>query len=107
MSAAFYIGRNLGAVDASTAQIVIDGTVTAEYDLNANQTIDLKVSEDAFNVIVIENGSCYMKDANCPDRLCVSQGRISKDGESIICLPHRLVIRVVGSEKNDVDAVAR
>ena len=39
--------------------------------------------------------------------LCVKQGKISKDGQSIICLPHRLVITVRKGEKSGVDTVAQ
>ena len=36
------------------------------------------------------------EDANCPDRLCVSWGKINKPGETILCLPHRIIIRIIG-----------
>ena len=46
------------------------------------------------NVLVIENGTARIEEADCPDGLCVRQGSISRPGESIICLPHRLAVRV-------------
>ena len=49
-----------------------------------------------------------MEDADCPDRLCVKQGRIKKVGESIVCLPHKVVIEIVGEkEEAGVDAVTQ
>lgn len=58
------------------------------------------------NILIIESGSAWLEDADCPDRLCVRQGKISHVGESIICLPHRTVIEVVGSQSSTPDAVS-
>jgi hypothetical protein len=55
---------------------------------------------------VIENNTARIKEADCPDELCVHQKEISKTGESIICLPHKLVIRISGGEEKEVDAMA-
>ena len=44
-----------------------------------------------------------MKDADCPDRLCVKQGSISKNGESIVCLPHKVIVTVTGGDGADYD----
>ena len=45
--------------------------------------------------------------ADCPDGVCVSQGKISRPGQSIVCLPHHLVVRVQGAEEAEVDGIAR
>jgi len=46
-------------------------------------------------------------DADCPDRLCVKQRAISKQGETIVCLPHRLIVKIEGGDAPDVDGVVR
>ncbi len=40
-----------------------------------------------------------MDKADCPDKLCVKQGKISKSGESIICLPHKVVVKISAEER--------
>ena len=55
--------------------------------------------EEAGNVLVIENGSVHMELASCPDKLCVKQGTKSKVGETIVCLPHKLVVTVISAEE--------
>lgn len=55
--------------------------------------------EEAGNVLVIENGSVHMESASCPDKLCVKQGTKSKVGETIVCLPHKLVVTVISAEE--------
>ena len=58
------------------------------------------------NKIVIENGYCYMEEAECPDHLCIKQGKVNKSGQTIVCLPNRVVVTVVDSDSSDYDSVA-
>ena len=59
---------------------------------------------------MIENGSVVMEWADCPDQLCVNHRSISRDGESIICLPNRVVVSIEGTdgknEENSLDGIA-
>ena len=50
---------------------------------------------DGKNTVVTESGRAYMREADCPDRLCVKTGRIRSVGERIICLPNKVVIEVI------------
>ncbi len=54
------------------------------------------------NILVVKGGEAYMKSADCPDKTCISVGRISLVGESIICLPNRVTVTVVGSGSGDL-----
>ena len=56
--------------------------------------------------MIIKNERARILDADCPNKICVNKGYISKNGESIICLPHHVVVAVESSEDNNVDAVA-
>ena len=46
------------------------------------------------NTVVIKNGKVFVKSADCPDLICVKHKEISKSGESIVCLPNRVIIEV-------------
>lgn len=48
------------------------------------------------NILTVENGQAYMSHADCPDKVCIGMGHISRAGDSIICLPNRVVITVEG-----------
>ena len=48
-----------------------------------------------------------MSEANCHDQLCVKQGRINKVGQSIVCLPNRVVITVISGDKDSMDSVVK
>lgn len=53
------------------------------------------------NLVVRDGEKVYMQNANCPDALCVQEGEITKVGETIVCLPHRLLVEIV-SENPDI-----
>lgn len=63
------------------------------------------VLNNGSNIMVIENGKAYMKDADCPDKLCVHQGKISNANQCITCLPNKITITVV-SDNQEVDLVS-
>ena len=54
-----------------------------------------------YNIICIENGQVWVKDADCPGGDCMNFGKISKDGQIILCLPHRLAVTIKGKEGSD------
>ena len=60
---------------------------------------------DGHNVFHILEDGVYMQEADCPDGLCIRQGKIQREGESIVCLPNRVVLYLVGGEMPEVDAV--
>ena len=86
--------------DGNVAVVSIDGQVYKELSLNVNSELDIDnaIGDDDYNIVVIENGYAYMKDADCADKICVHQGKISKVGETIVCLPHKVVIEIEGED---------
>ena len=86
-------------------QIYQNGELAGEYDLSQSQTIPVTGMEDSYNLVLIEDGTVRVTDADCPDQLCMKQRSISKNGESIICLPHKLVLQIHAKEESTLDAV--
>ena len=84
-------------------EISVDGEVFGTYDLTDDQTIKIGNT----NRVVIEDGAARMEWADCPDQICVNHRAVSKNGESIICLPNQVVVTVVSSEESGLDAVAQ
>ena len=83
--------------------VKIDGNDVATYPLNKDATYTLN---GGTNILTIKDGFAYLTDANCPDHLCVKQGKISKTGQVITCLPNKLTVTVYGAEKLDVDLIS-
>ncbi|MBQ8914512.1 MAG: NusG domain II-containing protein [Lachnospiraceae bacterium] len=51
-------------------------------------------SDKGYNIVVIKDGEVCVKEADCPDKICVNHKKISNVGETIICLPHKLVVEI-------------
>lgn len=67
-----------------------DETV-ARYPLSVDASYELNGGS---NLLVIRDGAAFIERADCPDGLCVSQGKISREGERIVCLPNRVMVTV-------------
>ena len=99
---ALFLIVELTKEEGAGVTVKVDGVKIAEYSLSANGTYPLN---GGTNILVIENGKAYVTDANCPDKLCVHQGKISMTGETITCLPNKLTVTVFGTEQS-VDLVS-
>lgn len=86
--------------------VTVDGKVYGTYDLEKEQTIDIKAGDKTTNILKISDGKAKMLTADCPDQLCVHQQAISKN-QTIVCLPNKVVAEVTGNTKKDYDAVVQ
>ena len=77
------------------------------YPLDEDQEISVESDGEQINLVCIRSGSVSMEQATCPDELCVKQGSISKTGQTIVCLPHELVVEVYGTDEKEYDAISR
>lgn len=82
--------------DGAAVRVAIDGVFYGEYPLSEDRSVSID-EKYGHNRLVIENGSAYMAEADCPDGYCMEYKPISRGGETIICLPHRLVVEVTGT----------
>ena len=81
-----------------TVTVRVDGILQGEYRLDEDTEIEIRTT-NGYNILVIENGSAYVREASCPDGICVSHRPISHSGESIICLPNKVVIELHTKEQ--------
>ena len=83
-----------------SAEIIVDGKTTEIIALDESY-------EKQINGVVVccENGEVYIKNSDCPDKVCVRSGRVSKSGESIICAPNRVAIKIDGKNVNLPDTM--
>ena len=87
------------------ASVIVEqnGKETARYALGEDRTVKIE-GEGGYNLLVIENGEAWLSEADCPNLLCVKTGKIRYAGQSIVCLPHRLAVRITGGA-SALDAV--
>lgn len=85
----------------NTVKVTVDGELYGLYSLSQNTSEDIRTGKDnsSLNRFVIHDGKAYMESATCPDGICVAHRPVFRDGESIVCLPNRVVITVI--TKND------
>ncbi len=86
----------------------VNGIETGRYPLEDDRELLLTCAAGE-NLLLIQDGQASIINADCPDGLCTRQRPISRAGESIICLPHRLVVSIDGSsaEESGVDALVK
>lgn len=80
------------------------------YSLDKNQKITIG-GDDWENILEIKNGSANMIKADCPDKVCVNHAAICKKGETIVCLPHKVVVEVIDTDgtqtKDQIDIISK
>lgn len=87
------------------AVVSINGEEIMRLPLNKDTSITLGEGAHT-NVLVIENGKAAVTEASCPDHVCIDQGWVGYSGQSIVCLPNKLVVSIEGGTDPDVDGVA-
>ncbi len=95
--------------DGRLAVITVDGKIFGSYPLDENRTIEIQ-NGDNKNVAIIQDGTVHMDSSTCHNQVCVDAGKVHTAGQSIICLPNRVVISIEGTSrtsKGEVDAIAR
>ena len=83
--------------EGNMVKVTVDGEVYGMYSLAKDIEVEIK-TENGYNILVIENGKAYVKDASCPDGICSSHRPIKHTGASIICLPNKVVVSIENNE---------
>jgi hypothetical protein len=88
-------------------EISVKGDLYKKIPINSNteETIDLK-TDLGENVIKISKGFVQILEADCPDKICVKDGSISKPGQSLVCLPNKVVVEIKGIKNVETDDVS-
>ena len=102
--AASYI-LSFGQESGDELVITADGSEFGTYSLLEDREITVK-QDGHINKVTINNGTVSMSFSDCKGQDCVHQGSIAKSGETIICLPNKIVVEITGGAKH-YDTVAR
>lgn len=103
ISIAVVLVTQLTKVEGAYAEITIDGAVVGKYSLSLDGVYSLN---GGTNVLTIKNGEAFMSYSQCPDHTCENTGRIKYVGQTIVCLPNRLTISIVGESDGYIDFVS-
>lgn len=104
------IGLAAGAMllfreEGGAVEVKIDGKLYGTYSLSKDQVIEIRSGDD-YNILVIEGGKAYVREANCPGadtyfNKCTNKKPISYRGESILCKEHGVVIAIIGGKEGE------
>ena len=103
LSLAVLLLVNLSKEAGAYVEVTVDGNVAGKYSLAIDGTYSLN---GGTNTLVVQNGTAYMSYSNCPDHICENTGKIRHVGETIICLPNRITVTVIGDSDDAVDFVS-
>ncbi len=84
-----------------TVVVSVDGVEKYTFPLDEDLEFKIEGYEGGTNYLVIKDGEAYLTEASCPDLLCVHMGKISSQGQSIICLPNRVVVEIRDDNESD------
>lgn len=84
--------------------VIADGRENI-YSISENREFSI-TSNGYVLTIIVENGGAFVKHADCPDKHCMKMGRISKEGEAVLCVPAEVVLRLISEKGEKIDASA-
>ncbi len=96
----------LGKSTGTYVVVSVDSVEVARFPLDEDIVYEIKGYEGGINTLIIQNGVAHVEGSSCPDHLCEHMGKISSVGQSIICLPNRVVVEVIEDKKAEYDTVS-
>jgi len=96
-------------VDTTEVVIEVDGKIEKRFFLS-----DLKAGEQfkikgilGYSLLEVGGNEVRAVESPCPDKICIGMGWISHPGQSIVCIPNRVVVRIVGTDDYDYDGLSQ
>ena len=96
-AAGIWLFYSAGAEKGLAAVVTVDGEERAELSLDETDSVTIE-TEWGYNIVHTENGQVFVTEADCRDQICVNHKKIEKTGETIVCLPHKMVVEILGGE---------
>ena len=92
--------------EGDTVTVSVDGKIIATYPLGQDLEQNIRTDNGGHNHLVIKGGKAWVEEASCPDGICAAHKPIHREGESIVCLPNKVVITVKTADNtNEPDIV--
>lgn len=88
-----------------TIVIQIEGKTTSTFPLfqeGRDEIIDVH-GINGITRVLLQDGKVRVIDSACPDKICVSSGWLRSSAGTIVCLPNRVVIKILDYEDKDID----
>ncbi len=92
LAAGLWLWSGTGAL----VEVTVDGEPVMTLPLHTDTTVTIPGAAGGENLLVIEDGEARVESATCPDGICVAHRAVSRPGQSILCLPNRVAVTVLG-----------
>ena len=100
VSLAVWGAVSLAKKPGETVVVTVSGEEYATYPLDEEREVVIE-TEKGRNVLVIKDGYADITEATCPDGLCERQHKINESGETLVCLPNKVTVAVIGGDGVD------
>lgn len=89
------------------AEITVDGKLYKQVPLTEEEQIIEVETDRGTNILKIHDNGIEMYEADCPDQVCLGFGFVTRKGDTIVCLPHRVLVELKSDTagESDTDAV--
>lgn len=103
-----YAAIKMTQKDGKQVVITVDGKEVYQTSINKDQTYEIPVN-NGVNIMQIKDGKVTMREADCRDQICADHKAIEKSGETIVCLPHKVVIEIKSEDgkEQELDGVTQ
>jgi hypothetical protein len=95
------------AADTQKAEAVVevDGQEKGRYLLDQDTSVEIQLEDGSYNLLEIKDGRADITEASCPDKICVDHRPVSRRGESLVCLPNKVVVEIENGQEAEVDGM--
>ncbi|SFB33026.1 hypothetical protein SAMN05216249_12130 [Acetitomaculum ruminis DSM 5522] len=101
------IYENKTSVGKAYAVIRINGDIYKKLPLDEDTEVKIELKDGNYNIVKIKDKKAYISEASCPDKICVHEGKISKNHQVITCLPNKVTVTIENTDEKDAaDVVA-
>lgn len=85
----------------------VSGQRIVAFPLEEEREYVIQGANGGTNTLIIKDGYAWLKDASCPDGLCIHMGKIHNSSQSIICLPNEVVVGIDSDVTTDIDIIVQ
>lgn len=89
-----YVNKKAG----NQVVVTVDGDEYKILELKKDQEVKIECKDGHYNILTIENGKADMTESDCKNQVCVKAVPIEHVGESISCLPHKVIVKIVAKK---------
>ena len=86
------------------AVVYLNGEEQGRYPLSQDTVVEISLENGVYNVLQIREGKADTTEASCPDKICVRHRPVNAQGESLVCLPNQMVVKIENGGETAIDA---